>query len=80
MKNLIDRITSETPSFFKKVRNICLGIGIVGGSIITAAATGGIALPASVATIAGYMTAIGTFGAGLSQCAKKDNIEIEKEN
>ena len=79
MKELKKRFTSETPTFFKKIRNICIGIGVIGGAITTAVATGGIALPATVSTIVGYMTAIGAFGAGLSQCAKVDGIEIKHE-
>ena len=64
---LINRIKAPTPTFWKKVQKACIGIGVVSGAITTAVATGGVALPASIATIFGYMTAIGAFGAGLSQ-------------
>ena len=47
------------------------------GAITTAIASGGIALPASIATVFGYMTAIGAFGAGLSQLTVDDNKDAK---
>ncbi|MBD1364370.1 hypothetical protein IDJ77_11175 [Mucilaginibacter sp. ZT4R22] len=50
VSNVVDRLTSPTPSFWKKVQKLALVIGAVSASIITA----GAALPAVVVTVAGY--------------------------
>lgn len=66
--NIMDRMMSETPSFWKKVRNVMLAVGTVSGIIVAAP----VALPAVVVTVAGYGLTVGAVGAALSQMTKKD--------
>ena len=61
--NLIDRVTSPTPTFFQKLRNIGLALAAISGAIIAAPVT----LPAIVVTIAGYLAVAGTVLSAVSQ-------------
>ena len=45
------RVQEETPSFFKKLRNIGLVLASIGGVILTAP----VSLPGIVTTIGGYV-------------------------
>lgn len=65
---ILDRILSDTPSFFKKLRNLGLALGAIGTAIVTAPVT----LPAVVITAGGYFITAGLVAAGLSQTAKTD--------
>jgi hypothetical protein len=62
------RWKAETPDFWKKVQKIGLGIGAIGGIIIS----GTIALPTTVITIGGYMVAVGSVTAVLSKLTIKN--------
>lgn len=64
----LDRVLSDTPSFFKKLRNIGLALGAIGTAIATAPVT----LPATVVTAGGYLITVGLVAAGISQTAKTD--------
>jgi hypothetical protein len=68
MKQLVMRASAPTPSFFIKVRNICLLIGAIGAGILATP----VALPATVTTIAGYLTVAGSIAAGISQLTTAD--------
>jgi hypothetical protein len=61
--NIIDRIQSSTPSFFKTVRTI--GLALV--AVSTVIATAPLALPAIVASIAGYVAVAGGVMSAVSQ-------------
>lgn len=50
--NLVERVQSPTPKFFKKLRNIGLILGAISASILTAPVT----LPAVIISVAGYLT------------------------
>lgn len=63
------RWSSETPDFWKKVGNIGLTIGAVGGLLVS----GTIVVPASLVTIGGYMVAVGSVTKVLSKLTIKDN-------
>lgn len=67
--NIIERITSPTPSFFTKLRNIGLVLAAVAGAIIAAP----VALPACVVTIAGYVAVAGTVVSAVSQVTVKQD-------
>ena len=62
-KDIITRITSPTPAFFQKLRNIGLIIAALGGFLVTTP----IMLPPLIITIAGYMTVIGGAISAVSQ-------------
>jgi len=61
--NIINRIQSSTPTFFKKVRNI--GLALV--AVSTVIATAPLTLPAIVASIAGYLAVAGGVMSAVSQ-------------
>lgn len=61
--NIIQRIQSSTPRFFKTIRNIGLALVAVSTVIVTAP----IALPAIVASVAGYVAVAGGVMSAVSQ-------------
>ena len=69
MKNIVKRLKSETPSFFKRVREICLGIAAVStmGYQMTDK------LPPFVVENLDIGMAIGLVGAFIAQLTKKDS-------
>lgn len=71
--NLKQRYQSETPKFFKTLRNIGLGITAVAGAILSAP----VALPATMITIAGYGLAVGTAVSAVSQVVTKNESDSE---
>jgi hypothetical protein len=74
MENLKKRWNAETPSFWKKVQRI----GIVAGAVGAAIAAAPIALPAAIVTASGYLIAVGSVTAALSQLTvenKKDLVD-----
>ncbi len=72
---LIDRYKKNTPTFFRKLRNIGIALAATGGAIIAAP----IALPALVITIATYLTVVGTVATAVSQAVVSDDEnELEK--
>lgn len=70
--NLKQRWKAETPIFWKKVQKIGLGIGAIGGLLVS----GTIALPITFVTIGSYMVAVGSVTAVLSKLTIKDNESI----
>jgi ABC-type xylose transport system permease subunit len=67
--NIIQRISSPTPGFFQKLRNIGIVLAAIGGAIITAP----VALPAVVVTVAGYLAVAGTVIGAVSQLTVSNN-------
>jgi ABC-type protease/lipase transport system fused ATPase/permease subunit len=67
LKELKNRWKAETPKFWKKVQKISIAAGVIGGAIIAAP----VALPAAVITVGGYLVAVGSVGATLSQLTKE---------
>lgn len=59
---LAERIKSPTPRFFKKIRNVGLLLGAVGGALLTAP----VALPAAVIAAAGYLATAGMVASAVS--------------
>ena len=57
-----DRITSDTPSFFKKVRTVGIILAAAGGAILASP----VALPAALVAAAGYIIAAGTVATAVS--------------
>lgn len=66
--NLIDRFKAPTPKFWRKVRNIMIGVGTFSAAIIATPA----ALPIGLVTLATYGLTIGSIGAALSQLTVED--------
>lgn len=61
--NIIQRVKSPTPGFFKKLRNISLVLAATGGTLLSAPA----AIPAILLKLAGYLAVAGSVGAAVSQ-------------
>lgn len=67
--SVVERVKAPTPKFFKTLRNIGLALAAVGGAILAAP----IAIPASLITIAGYVTLAGGVITAVSQTAVDTN-------
>ena len=67
IKEVKKRWKSETPKFWKKVQKISIAAGVLGGAILAAPVT----LPVAVITVGGYLVAVGSVGATLSQLTKE---------
>ena len=61
--NIIKRVKSPTPKFFKVLRNIGLVLAAVGGTILAAP----VALPVVITTIGGYVAVAGAVISAVSQ-------------
>jgi hypothetical protein len=61
--NLIERVSSPTPKFFKKLRNIGLILAAISGTLVAAP----VALPAAVIQIAGYLAVASSVASAVSQ-------------
>lgn len=72
MKQIIQRLTSPTPDFFKKLGNIFLGIGAISAAVLT----GGSSLPPTIISIAGYGLTAGAIGKVVSQLTTTQITEI----
>jgi hypothetical protein len=69
MKKVVTRMQRKTPSFFKKLRTIGLGIAALGTAIVA----GPVALPAIIIKIAGYLAVTGGVVVAVSQTAVKND-------
>lgn len=75
MKQLFQRITGDTPSFFKKLRNIGITIGAIGGAIMALPASM-VVLPTVLLTMAAHAVTIGVVTAAISQAVTpKDEVK-----
>jgi uncharacterized membrane protein HdeD (DUF308 family) len=73
--NIIKRVKSPTPKFFKVLRNIGLVLAAVGGTILAAP----VALPTIFVTIGGYVAVAGGVISAVSQLTnvKDDGITTQ---
>ena len=74
--NLVQRVKSPTPKFFKVLRNIGLILATVGGTILAAP----IALPIVVSTAAGYLAVAGGVMTAVSQLTTETNLNQSPDN
>jgi len=61
--NIIERLNSPTPKFFRVLRTIGLALAAAGGSLLAAP----VALPTLVTSIAAYVVVAGTVMTAVSQ-------------
>lgn len=66
--NIKERFLAPTPKFWRKVRNVMIGVGTFSAAIIATPA----ALPIVLVTLATYGLTIGSIGAALSQLTVED--------
>ena len=67
MSEVVARVKSKTPDWFKRIRNAGLLLTGVGTALLTSPVT----LPALVISIAGYLVVGGTVAAAIAQTAKE---------
>lgn len=74
--NVIKRMKSPTPKFFRVLRKVGIGLVAVGGALLTAP----VAIPVAVLTFAEYLTVAGTVMTAVSQTAvAEDDKPAEPE-
>ena len=71
MKTLFDRIKSETPKFFKGVRNAAISVGASAVTLLAANDTMGLGLSVDLIQVIKYAIAISVAMAGTSQLTKE---------
>ncbi len=78
LKDATDRVNSETPPFFERIRRwaktaawFCGGVGSVGLVVVTSIASGGIAVPLWATIGVSALSGIGVLGAGVGVGAAK---------
>jgi hypothetical protein len=69
MKTIFKRARAETPPFFKKLRNLGLGLTAIAAAVLTAP----VSLPAAVLTAAGYLATAGAVASAISQLTMDDS-------
>lgn len=77
--NLVDRIKSPTPKWFRIIRTIGITLTAVGGAIIASP----VALPAALVAVAGYLALGGTIATAVAQTAiqsEENGNEEEKKD
>jgi len=70
--NIMQRLNAPTPKFFRLLRTIGMALAAAGGTLLAAP----VAIPATLITLAGYMTVAGTVMTVVSQTA----VESEDPN
>lgn len=61
--NIVKRVKTPTPNFFKVLRNVGLALAAVGGTILATP----IALPVALTSIGGYLVVAGGVVSAVSQ-------------
>ena len=69
MKQVLTRMLQPTPPFFKKLRNIGLGLTAVAAVIVA----GPVAMPAVLIKMAGYLVVAGGVMTAVSQAATNND-------
>ncbi len=67
--NILERIKSPTPTFFKKLRNVGLGLIAVGGVLVSSTIT----LPVIAITIGQYLIVAGSVASAVAQTTVENN-------
>ncbi len=71
--SILERVTSPTPAFFTKLRNIGLALAAISGALLASP----VALPAIVVKVAGYVAVAAGVMSAVSQTAVKDPSTTE---
>ena len=72
-----ERLQAKSPKLFEKLTKIGLTIGAIGGALVALPASG-IAIPAGLATIGGYMIATGAVTSAISKLTV-DPAQLEEQ-
>ena len=75
MENLTlkERIKGKSPKIFKKITNICITFGAIGGALLLSP----VALPAGIIALSGYLVTIGVVGGAVSKITVEDTKDVE---
>lgn len=76
MKEIITRFLSDTPTFFKRLIGVGLGLGVVGGALMEPHVAE--QLPESIQKISGYLVTIGLVSAAIAKLTVKDPDVLKK--
>lgn len=76
MKKILERITSPTPKFWKKLQSL----GLVAAGVSAAVLASPIALPVGIVTAAGYLATIGGTIAAISQLTVESDFKYSTED
>lgn len=79
MKEILKRLTSESPKFFKRIQALGITFGAIGGAIMAIPASV-VALPAIVVTMGGYFVAVGIVAAAVAKTTVSDPSVLKTEN
>ncbi|WP_299176741.1 hypothetical protein [uncultured Chryseobacterium sp.] len=74
--NIVERVKAPTPKWFKIVRTIGITLTAVGGAILAAP----VAIPATIVTVAGYLTLGGTIATAVAQTAIQAEESEQKQD
>ena len=72
MKELITRLTSESPTFFKRIMALGITLGAIGVTLLAIPASV-VVLPAAVTTLAGYFIVAGSVAAAVGKTTVADS-------
>ncbi len=78
MSEIIKRLTSESPTFFKRIQAIGITLGSVGTALLLIPASV-VVLPAVVITVAGYFVVAGVVATTVAKTAVADPSVLEKK-
>ena len=74
LKNIVGRLKSETPRFWKKIRNLMIACGTVGGALIAVPAEYTVQIYQHIPeTLPGTLFTIGAVGTALASLTKTDS-------
>ena len=73
--NLVERVKSPTPKWFKIIRNVGITLTAVGGAILASP----VALPATIVTVAGYVLLGGTVATAQTAMSSEDKNKEDPE-
>lgn len=81
MNEIMTRMKSESPSFFKKLTKWMIGIGGTGAAIVALPMTvPQIVIPAAIITVAYHMIVVGAVGSAISKLTVSDPAVLNQPN
>lgn len=78
--NIYNRLKSESPTFFRKVRNVMVAMGTTGAALVAAQTMYPEQMSFISPTIGGYLITAGVMGTFLTSLTVKDPAENPKIN
>lgn len=80
MSEIIKRMRSESPAFFKNIQKLGITLGAIGGALLTIPSMPlSITLPSPVMTAAGYFVVCGVVAAAVAKLTVADPTVLKNE-